>query len=721
MKMKKVVAMCLCLMLSTTSSMTLVNAEDYGSVQQSQEVISSDSQEQPSGDTAGDQGTDQQPETDENTGIKENPSEPEKDTESGNDSQTANPDKGETDISGDEENPQEKLIGVEYQTHVQTYGWQDTVKDGEMAGTQGEAKRLEAIKMNLVNLPEEYAGSSISYSVHVQTYGWQEDVKDGALAGTEGESKRLEAIKVSLQGPIANDYDVYYRTHVQGFGWLGWASDGAKAGSAAYGKRMEAIEVKLVKKGEEAPETTQKAYECPMVGYQAHMQSYGWQDTVYDDAVGGITGKSKRLESVKISLPDVEGTTGYTGGISYQAFVQSIGWQDWKSDGELAGTSGQSKRIEAMRVKLTGEVAQYYDVYYSLHLAKIGWTGYVLGSEDAICGSTDLSKRVEAIKVQLVKKGEPTPSTDGTTYVQGYKHGDFYYSGRIQGSGMTGNIEHSNTLGTTGQSKRLEGITLYLNQDKINVYLPQGTIQYATHLSSVGWTDWTNQGTFCGSADGSHGMEAVKIQLTGDLANYYNIYYRAYVQNYGWLGWAKDGQVAGTTKIGYRLEAMQIRLVSKDLAAPGANSGYYTEKKYSAGPDETMNARANLYSSASSYIIMVDGRTHRVGIYQGKKGMWQCVKYWACGDGKASTPTVRGEFTVGNRGYYFDSGKYRCFWWTQFYGNYLFHSVLCWPDGSVANGTVGAAVSHGCVRLEKQNAKWIYDNIPRGTKVVVYN
>ena len=101
--------------------------------------------------------------------------------------------------------------------------------------------------------------------------------------------------------------------------------------------------------------------------------------------------------------------------------------------------------------------------------------------------------------------------------------------------------------------------------------------------------------------------------------------------------------------------------------------------------------------------------------------MWQCVKYWACGDGKASTPTVRGEFTVGSRGYYFDSGKYRCFWWTQFYGNYLFHSVLCWPDGSVANGTVGAAVSHGCVRLEKQNAKWIYDNIPKGTKVVVYN
>ena len=714
--MKKIIAMYLCIMLSVTNLTMVANAEDYGNVQQKQEDISGDSIENPEKDSV-----DDNLENNESGAVQDDQTENVGDDKSENDKQSDNSEQEKSDEIDEKEDSEEQTIGVEYQAHVQTYGWQDFVKDGELAGTEGKSKRVEAVKMNLINLPEEYAGSSISYAVHVQTYGWQDTVKDGELAGTEGESKRLEAIRINLEGSIANDYNVYYRTHVQGFGWLGWASNGAKAGSAAYGKRMEAIEVQLVKKGEDAPESTENAYKCPLVAYQTHMQSYGWQDTVYDDAAGGITGKSKRMESVKISLPDVEGTTGYTGGISYQAFIQGIGWQDWKSDGELAGTQGQSKRIEAMRMKLTGEVAGYYNVYYSLHLANVGWTGYVSGSDNAICGSTDLSKRIEAIKIQLVKKGEAAPSTDGVTYIQGYKHGDFYYSGKIQGSGMTGNIEHSNTVGTTGQGKRLEGITLYLNQDKSNQYLPQGSIQYAVHLSNVGWTDWTEQGTFCGSSDGSHGMEAVKIQLTGDLAKYYDIYYRTHVQHYGWLGWAKNGQAAGTTKNGYRMEAMQIQLVSKDVAAPGFNSGYYTEKKFTSGPDATMYARANLYSSPSSYLIMVDGQTHRVGIYQGKKGMWQCVKYWACGDGKASTPTVRGEFNVGSRGYYFDSGKYRCFWWTQFYGNYLFHSVLCWPDGSVANGTVGVGISHGCVRLEKQNAKWIYDNIPKGTKVVVYN
>ena len=54
-------------------------------------------------------------------------------------------------------------------------------------------------------------------------------------------------------------------------------------------------------------------------------------------------------------------------------------------------------------------------------------------------------------------------------------------------------------------------------------------------------------------------------------------------------------------------------------------------------------------------------------------------------------------------------------------GNYLFHSVLYSKyNGSLMDGRVGIPLSHGCVRLQIDNAKWIYDNIPRGTKVVIY-
>ncbi len=87
--------------------------------------------------------------------------------------------------------------------------------------------------------------------------------------------------------------------------------------------------------------------------------------------------------------------------------------------------------------------------------------------------------------------------------------------------------------------------------------------------------------------------------------------------------------------------------------------------------------------------------------------------------GKASTPTVKGEFKVYGRGRSFGSRTYTCWYYTQFCGNYLFHSVL-YEHGSmtrIQDGRLGKPVSHGCVRLDINNAKWLYDNIPNGTKV----
>ena len=39
---------------------------------------------------------------------------------------------------------------------------------------------------------------------------------------------------------------------------------------------------------------------------------------------------------------------------------------------------------------------------------------------------------------------------------------------------------------------------------------------------------------------------------------------------------------------------------------------------------------------------------------------------------------------------------------------------------TVKDGRLGQDVSEGCVRLAIKNAKWIYDYIPEGTRVVTY-
>ena len=126
------------------------------------------------------------------------------------------------------------------------------------------------------------------------------------------------------------------------------------------------------------------------------------------------------------------------------------------------------------------------------------------------------------------------------------------------------------------------------------------------------------------------------------------------------------------------------------------------------------------YSSATNYLILVDTVNCRVGIYYGSYGSWTVTKEFVCSPGAPSTPTVKGQFTVQDKGYVFGHG-YSCYYYTQFYNDYLFHSVL-YNEGTrvIRDGRLGQHLSHGCVRLAIENAKWIYDNIPRGTKVVIW-
>lgn len=146
----------------------------------------------------------------------------------------------------------EKEGYINYQTHIQSYGNQSYVYDGSIAGTVGEAKRLEALKIN-VNTDKLGVSGGIIYKTHIQSYGWSDWASDGVWSGTTGKSKRLEAIQIQLTGELANQYDVYYRAQVQTYGWLNWAKNGESAGTKGYSKRMEALQIVLIPKGSPAP------------------------------------------------------------------------------------------------------------------------------------------------------------------------------------------------------------------------------------------------------------------------------------------------------------------------------------------------------------------------------------------------------------------------------------------------------------------------------------
>ena len=140
------------------------------------------------------------------------------------------------------------------------------------------------------------------------------------------------------------------------------------------------------------------------------------------------------------------------------------------------------------------------------------------------------------------------------------------------------------------------------------------------------------------------------------------------------------------------------------------------------GVSVQISSRAAYASSDTNWLIVTDTSACKVAIFAGSKGNWSTVKYISCSPGKPSTPTVKGEFKVTGRGLSFGKPSYDCWYYTQFYGDYLFHSVI-YNKGSktsIQDGRLGMQLSHGCVRLALSEAKWIHDNIPNGTKVIVF-
>ena len=137
-------------------------------------------------------------------------------------------------------------------------------------------------------------------------------------------------------------------------------------------------------------------------------------------------------------------------------------------------------------------------------------------------------------------------------------------------------------------------------------------------------------GELAGTTGQAKAVEALAINLKGEISNEYDIYYRAHISDYGWLGWAKNGETAGSGGFSYGMEAIQIVLVSKNTAAPGNVKDHYREKKY-----DEMELKANIYSSLTPYLILVNRSVHKVYVFQGRMGKWKKIIEWYCGDGDA--------------------------------------------------------------------------------------
>lgn len=167
--------------------------------------------------------------------------------------------------------------------------------------------------------------------------------------------------------------------------------------------------------------------------------------------------------------------------------------------------------------------------------------------------------------------------------------------GHVQDYGWVDSVstENSILIGTTGKNKRLEAITLSLNDPD------SSSIQYSVHVQDYGWIDSVSNGNIAGTTGKSKRIEAIKISLSGKVAENYNVFYRAHVQDYGWLDWTSNGKPAGTQGLEKRMESLEVAILPigttpSDYDSPN-NSFVYS----------TMSASAHIQYDGSSSTDMI--------------------------------------------------------------------------------------------------------------------
>ena len=282
---------------------------------------------------------------------------------------------------GNEEVSQDSKI--EYSAHLSNIGWTGKGGSGETIGTTGEARKVEAVKINLKDIEDE----NIQYRTHVENIGWQDWVQDGEIAGTSGKGLRVEAIQLKISN--TNKYRLRYRAYVQDIGWQDWKENGEIAGTTGERKQIEAIEIEFYQKKYLGEETKNPESE---INYAAHLANIGWTGYVKNNEIIGTMGEARQMEAFKLELNESLGVTAQC-----QAHVENIGWMNWTESGEIVGTEGKGQQLEAVKIKLSDTTN--YNIKYRAYVENIGWMSWVENGE--IAGTMGMNYQIEALQIKL--------------------------------------------------------------------------------------------------------------------------------------------------------------------------------------------------------------------------------------------------------------------------------------------------------------------------------
>lgn len=137
-------------------------------------------------------------------------------------------------------------------------------------------------------------------------------------------------------------------------------------------------------------------------------------------------------------------------------------------------------------------------------------------------------------------------------------------------------------------------------------------------------------------------------------------------------------------------------------------------KYTNAQAEHWVNSRG--FQSDTNFLFWCNKYGQRVYIFQGSKGNWRLVKTYKCGTGNiahgdGSDQGIGFQWKIWDKKQVFQGPQVKQYWnmhYSSLHGN------------SIHKGPYGKPSTHGCIALGETAVKWVYNNVPINSRVIVF-
>ena len=142
------------------------------------------------------------------------------------------------------------------------------------------------------------------------------------------------------------------------------------------------------------------------------------------------------------------------------------------------------------------------------------------------------------------------------------------YRACTENTGWNNWVRNKITAGDITKSEKLQVVKMILTDTN------KGGIKYSTYAFGQGWQEAVTNGDASGN---TNGIQAIKVELFGDIKTTYSVKYRVHILGKDWTEWVKDNAIAGVTSGNDVVDAYEVVLITQEGTEVIADAADYTK------------------------------------------------------------------------------------------------------------------------------------------------